>query len=307
MDATAPEWAPEHEVGPDLAARLVAERWPELRGVTMEPLGIGWDNTVFVAGGEWVFRFPRRSIAVPLIEREIAALPVLGPRLPLPIPVPEYVARGGSPDFPWPFWGARMVPGRELAEAGLGDGARERAAAGAGRFLRALHDPVLVPRVDLPSDPLRRGDAPYRAGLARTRLQALVEQGLWEADPAVWALLDAAPDAPPPGGTAVCHGDLHARHLMIGDDGVAAGVIDWGDACLADPAVDLSLAYGAFAGTARAVLLEAYGRPVPPERELAARVLAVFLCAALAQYAAAEGHRMLLAEALTGIGRAARG
>ncbi|XVQ08691.1 phosphotransferase [Spirillospora sp. CA-255316] len=214
MDATAPEWAPEHEVGPDLAARLVAERWPELRGVAMEPLGIGWDNTVFVAGGEWVFRFPRRSVAVPLIEREIAALPVLGPRLPLPIPVPEYVARGGSPDFPWPFWGARMVPGRELAEAGLGDGARERA---------------------------------------------------------------------------------------------AAGVIDWGDACLADPAVDLSLAYGAFAGTARAVLLEAYGRPVPPERELAARVLALFLCAALAQYAAAEGHRTLLAEALTGIGRAARG
>jgi hypothetical protein len=46
---------------------------------------------------------------------------------------------------------------------------------------------------------------------------------------------------------------------------------------------------------------------VPFERELAARVLVLFLCSALAQYAAAEGHRALLAEALTGIGRAALG
>ena len=306
MDATGPEWAAEHEVDAELAARLVAERWPRFRGTVMEPLGVGWDNTVFVADGEWVFRFPRRAMAVPLAGREIAALPVLGPRLPLPVPVPEYVARDGGPDYPWPFWGAQMVPGRELAETGLPDEERERAAVGAGRFLRTLHDPALVAEVELPRDPLRRGDPSYRADLARTRLEALAGEGVWEPDPGVWALLDDAENASPPDGVAVCHGDLHVRHLMVGEDGAAAGVIDWGDTCLADPAIDLALAYAGFDGAARAALLKAYGRPVPPERELTARVLAVFVSAALAQYAAAEGPRALLTEALNGITRAAR-
>jgi aminoglycoside phosphotransferase (APT) family kinase protein len=40
----------------------------------------------------------------------------------------------------------------------------------------------------------------------------------------------------------LCHGDLHVRHLLVDGDGSAAGVIDWGDLCLADAAVDLSIA-----------------------------------------------------------------
>lgn len=311
MDAV-PQWAPEHEIDADTAARLVTERWPEFRGVALRKLDAGWDNTVFVADGEWAFRFPRRSIAVAAAEREIAVLPELAPELPLPIPVPRYVSRAGSADYPWPFWGGRLVPGRELAAAALPDAARERAASGVGAFLHALHDPELlrsgqVRRARLPHDPNRRGDPPHRAGLARTTLRTLAEQGIWEPDPAVWTLLAAARDAPSPDGLAVCHGDLHPRHLLVGEDGAATGVIDWGDVCLADPAIDLSLAYSAFAGVPRAALLESYGRPVPPDRELAARVLAVFLCSALAEYAAAEGRHALLAEALAGIGRAVRG
>ncbi|MFB4319298.1 phosphotransferase [Actinomadura sp. 21ATH] len=307
MDATAPQWAPEHEVGPELARRLAAGRWPEFRDVPMEPLAAGWDNTVFTAGGTWVFRFPRRSIAVPLAAREIAALPVLAPRLPLPVPVPEYVAEDGSPEYPWPFWGARLVPGRELAEAGLPEAGRERAAAGAGRFLRALHDPALLAEPELrglPRDPMRRGDAAFRAGRARAELDELARAGLWEPDPAAAALLERARGAPPLGAGAVCHGDLHARHLLVDGTGAASGVIDWGDLCAADPAIDLSLAYGGFSGTARAAFLEAYGGAPSPERELAARVLALFVSAVLARYAAAEGNAPLLAEALAGIGRA---
>ncbi|MEW2354742.1 phosphotransferase [Spirillospora sp. NPDC029432] len=307
MDATPPQWAPEHEVGPELARRLAAGRWPEFRDAPMEPLAAGWDNTVFTARGTWVFRFPRRSIAVPLAEREIAALPVLAPRLPLPVPVPEYVAEGGSPEYPWPFWGARLVPGRELAESGLPEAGRERAAAGAGRFLRALHDPALLAEPDLPAlprDPMRRGDAASRAGRARAELDELARAGLWEPDPAAAALLERAHGAPPLGATAVCHGDLHVRHLLVDGEGAAAGVIDWGDLCAADPAIDLSLAYGGFSGTSRAAFLAAYGRSPSPEQELAARVLALFVSAVLARYAAAEGNGPLLAESLAGIGRA---
>ena len=57
------------------------------------------------------------------------------------------------------------------------------------------------------------------------------------------------------------------------------------------------------AGPAREAFLAAYGT-VPPDRELAARVLAVSLCASLADYAAAEDRPVLLREALAGLARA---
>ncbi|MBE1535944.1 phosphotransferase [Actinomadura algeriensis] len=299
------EWAAEHEITADAAAELVGERFPELRGAPVEPLATGWDNTVFRVGGEWAFRFPRRKIAIPGVEREIATLAALAPRLPLPIPVPRYVGEPGG-GFPWPFWGARLVPGRELAEVRPSDGRRAAIGAALGAFLRALHDPALVRAAGagLPADPLRRGDPAYRAPKAAERLERLAALGLWEPDPSVRAFLgDALDEASPPAGEPVIvHGDLHVRHVLLGAGDEAAGVIDWGDVCLADPSVDLSLAYAAFAGDDRAAFLDAYG-PVPPDRERAARVLALFIAATLAEYAASDGSAALLAESLAGIGR----
>ncbi len=37
--------------------------------------------------------------------------------------------------------------------------------------------------------------------------------------------------------------------------GAPTGVIDWGDVCAGDPAIDLSIAFGALAGPARAIAL----------------------------------------------------
>jgi aminoglycoside phosphotransferase (APT) family kinase protein len=101
----------------------------------------------------------------------------------------------------------------------------------------------------------------------------------------------------------LAHGDLHVRHLLVDDTGSATGVIDWGDVCLGDPAVDLSLGYAAFTGPARAAFLSAYGG-VGADRELRARALAVRLSALLTAYAAAQGRPRLLAEARAGLRRA---
>jgi len=309
--ATGREWDAEQAVPASLAARLVGAQFPGLRGAPVELLATGWDNTVYLVGGQWVFRFPRREVALPGLQREVAALPRLAPLLPLPIPVPELI---GTPDgaYPWPFWGARPVPGTELAESGLRGAALVRAAAGVGAFLRALHEPGLAARagltgLGLPVDPMRRADPRSRMAPARERLGRLAGRNAWEPDPAIERLFAAAgrlgaPLDPP----VVTHGDLHARHLLVGPDGAAAGVIDWGDLCLADPAVDLSLAYGGFAGPARAALLAEYG-PVGAERELRARVLAVSLCAALAEYALSDNRERLLQESLAGLRRAVSG
>lgn len=140
--------------------------------------------------------------------------------------------------------------------------------------------------------------------MTRDNLKNLVVEGIWVGDPAVDALLaDAEQLDAPTDDPVLVHGDLHVRHLLVDNEGNATGVIDWGDVCLADPAVDLALAYSAFGGAARAALLAQYG-PVEPERELRARALAIRLSVILAGYAAADARPALLAESLAGLHRA---
>lgn len=306
---TGTQWAPEVSVPPGLAAELIGAQFPGLDTRQVTILETGWDNTACLVDGQWLFRFPRREIALPGVRREIAVLPRLAARLPLPIPVPEFVGQP-SPRYPWPFWGARLLPGHELAEAALADDERRGAATSVGQFLRALHEPSLVAIVDgddLPVDPMRRASPPTRAVRAREVLDRLVSRGVIPADRDLERLLDDAEQVAAgtgPGSLVVTHGDLHIRHLLVDDAGAATGVIDWGDLCLADPAVDPSIAYCGFAGRARADLLSAYGRPVGAERELAARVCAISVIASLAEYAADEGRSVLLGESVAGLRRA---
>ena len=304
---SAPRWAGERPCTRERATALVAAAFPALRGLPVVPLAQGWDNTVYVVGERWAFRFPRRAVALAGFRRELAVVPQLAPLVPLPVPVPELVAVDDHPADPWPFAGARLLPGQELAEAGLPDAARTAAARAVGGFLRVLHDGRTRAAVDveLPVDPMRRGEPRARMDDTREQLRRLVADGIWTGDPAIEALLRSAERLSTPAGAPVLvHGDLHVRHLLLDEEGSAAGVIDWGDLCLADPAVDLALAYTAFAGPVRVAFLRAYGE-VDAERELRARALGVRLSGFLAAYAAAVDRPALLAEALAGLRRAA--
>jgi aminoglycoside phosphotransferase (APT) family kinase protein len=80
-------------------------------------------------------------------------------------------------------------------------------------------------------------------------------------------------------------------------------VIDWGDLCRSDPAIDLPLLWAFVPVEGRAAFLDAYG-PVEEEQLLRARVLAFSVWAALAHYAHAENLASVEREALDGLGRA---
>ena len=73
---------------------------------------------------------------------------------------------------------------------------------------------------------------------------------------------------------------------------------------MSDPSVDLSLAWALFAREARAEFLSAYG-DIDRETRLRARILALFLCAALATSAFHQGQRGLLRAAVRGLETAA--
>ena len=153
-------WTAERTVDEPLVRRLLAQ-FPELRPPrSLRPLSEGWDYAIWAVDEAWAFRFPRRTMVVPGTEREIAALPRLAPLLPLPVPEPVFVG-GPTDDFPWPFFGSRLLPGRELGELSFDDTGREAVGVQLAGFLRALH--TVDVDVDLARREPPRGHARARA------------------------------------------------------------------------------------------------------------------------------------------------
>jgi aminoglycoside phosphotransferase (APT) family kinase protein len=302
------QWHAEETVDVERARMLIGAQFPELGDAPMELIGAGWDNTVMRVDDAWVFRFPRRAFAIPGVEREIEVLPRLAPNLPLPVPEPRWVGRPAH-GFPWPWFGAPYIAGTELAAAGLVDEARSDLAATLGMFLRRLHAPALHSRIGptLPTDPNRRADMAFRVEATRARVAGLAKDRIWQAPPEVNTLLSDAAGLPPSPYTTVLHGDLHARHLMVDEAGRATGVIDWGDVCVGDPAIDLAIAYAAFIGRARQALFEAYGTRVDGLTELRARVIGTFIAAALLDYAVDQDMDALRDDSVRSLERAISG
>lgn len=79
------------------------------------------------------------------------------------------------------------------------------------------------------------------------------------------------------------HGDLYARHLLVGEGCELRGVIDWGDVHAGETADDLSIAYSFLCGEARAEFFEAYGEVDRASRDRA-RLYALHCGGVLASY-----------------------
>jgi aminoglycoside phosphotransferase (APT) family kinase protein len=208
--------------------------------------------------------------------------------------VPLFVGRP-TDDFPWPFFGSELLPGRELAEAGLDEDGRLEVALGLAAFLRTLHD--LEMDEPLPLDANRRADMPHRVELTRRQLDEL-----GETSPAAERVLAEAKRLPPSERAVLVHGDLHVRQVLA-EGTRLTGVIDWVDVCRSEPAIDLSLLWSFVPPGGRRAFLDAYG-PLDEAQLLRARVIALSLCAALAGHARAEGLVQIEREALAGLRRA---
>ena len=279
-----PDWTAEARVDERLARKLVRTQFG--LGESVSLLSEGWDYVTYLVDETWVFRFPRRAVVVPGTERELRVLPRLS--LPVSIPTPVHVGRQ-TEEYPWPFYGARFIPGREAV--GLSDEERVGLARPLARALAALHRATID---DLPFDPIGRAD--MRVRVPRTR-EALDAVGLHCDE-----ILERAEALPPAQPAAVCHGDLHFRQLLV-ERGELTGIIDWVDVCRSDPGVDLQLYWSFLPPAGRDAFLDEYGE-VSEDSLLRARVLALFLNAILARYGRAEGLQRVEAEAVASLDRA---
>ncbi|MFC7326484.1 phosphotransferase family protein [Marinactinospora rubrisoli] len=185
----------------------------------------GWDSTATLVDGRWIERRPRRAEVGERLRMETRLMPWLAARLPLRVPEPQVVRAE-----PLVVRHA-LVPG-EPTERPTAAHARELAA-----FLRALHatDAAAAVGHGLPDARATVLDRLETADRFRASVLPLLPADRRQV---ARALLGAIPLCPT---DTVVHGDLGPEHLLS-DSGGLTGVIDFSDAHVGDPAIDLAWA-----------------------------------------------------------------
>ena len=238
-------WRSDRPLDAERVARVVAAQFPDLAPARAEFLDEGWDSDAYAVNGTWVFRFPKRADIQASHDVERALLPHLGPRLPIQVPDPT---KFGQPceEFPYRFVGHRCIEGVPASRFPV-DRVDQRTCAGQlGPFLSRLHSfpAEEAARLGVPAPPLA-----MRLAAPRERLRALWPQivpGL-DADLARRGAAFLEEPAVPlyAGPLRLCNTDLRDGHVLLAEDGSRiVGIIDWGDACLFDPAVDFAGIWG---------------------------------------------------------------
>lgn len=222
----------------DLVRDLLQEQHPDLAGLTIREVAGGWGNQMWRLGDELAVRMQRMDPDPELQFKERRWLPVLAPRLPLPVPTP---VRFGEPSerFPKHWTVMTWVPGEPLDHATISRGAH--AADTLAGFLRALHveapaeAPIATDRGAHPRD-CTGGFEDFFQAVALDDIAADIAADVR----AVWDDAVAAPTwAGPP---MWVHGDLHPANVVV-SDGTLSGIVDFGSLFAGDPAWDLAAAW----------------------------------------------------------------
>jgi aminoglycoside phosphotransferase (APT) family kinase protein len=179
------------------------------------------------------------------VERSLHGMLLAHPE----IPAPALVADGDLFDegWPWPYVVTARLAGTAWCDAGLRPPEREILARRLGSVVRRVHE--LPP----PS-----GSVWERDWLAEFRAGCVDRHRGWGILPA--HLIDQIDRflVQPSTDRRLVHADLHADHLFV-DRARLVGIIDWGDALVADPYYELpALHLHTFGGNKR--LLEAFLR-----------------------------------------------
>ncbi len=214
-------------------------------------LAEGWDSLVCLANDRFIFRFPKRAEVAERLALETRLLPELASLLPLPIPQFTFISRPKSKRFPYLFVGYERLPGITQADWPEEMAGEDWWKAALGEFLTALHAFPLDRAARLGAgfmnftgttgphaswresvedfySQVRRKVAPLLPGERQDAVAAYFEDFL-DTD----RFFDFKP--------VLLHADLAEDHVLL--DPVrrrVTGIIDFGDACLGDPAYDVS-------------------------------------------------------------------
>ena len=208
---------------------LVARLFPELDVGAFEPVAGGWTCDTYRASG-WIVQLPRTADAEQALRRQIEVLPELAGEVSAPVPAPELFS------FDPVCMGYREIAGERCELAPASGVWPERL----GRFLYDLHlvPPEFLGMRAAPLDGVRddrraewgrlRELASEHMTAELVRTASLAIEGIFD-DDGSWRF------AP-----CVTHGDLAPEHVLTTATGDLAGVIDWEEVAIGDPAADFA-------------------------------------------------------------------
>jgi GTPase len=218
----------------------------------------------------WVLRTPRRPEVVESAQVEGRVLRLVGPRLPVPVPdwrvhAIDLIAYPRLPGKPAVALDAAGAPAWSIdpqaPPAALLDALARAMAALQAVPLEAVRNAGVRVK-DLAEV---RGE--YRQAMEETRAALQPPEPLWER----WQRWLASEEGWPPH-LALVHGDLHPGHWLLarerseGGEGSErgevslVGILDWTEAVVTDPSVDLAMMFGSFGPAVFARLLERFER-----------------------------------------------
>ncbi len=290
-------WDPEVEMSENLARYLIETQFPELSPVEFEILDYGFDNTVIRVNRDWVFRFPRREIAVKLLETEGKLLPeVKKMGLPLDSPCPIYYGKPSS-RYKWPFLGYNFVKGviPSISKNTVREGNSARLLA---HFLKKLHsmDAEEVREMGVPYDELARLNVEKRIETMEKNIYQIKKLQLYPNPHNLVHYLNEVPTVALPSERTLVHGDLHFKNMVVNPQGILSGIIDWGDVHLGHRAIDLNSVYSFLSPLGRETFFREYGEVSSIELEYA-RFKAVYTNVILLLYGYYEQQEATIAEA----------
>lgn len=299
---SANQWDAEWNLSIELASTLISSQFPQLASKNVEKLGHGWDNTVFLVGSEYVFRFPRREVAATLIRKEGKILPMLKDAISIPYPIPLFYGEGVD-EYPTPFLGYPYLTGSN--PIGITNLQRRKSAIALAHFLKGLHtfdvetakeQGVQLDHRNLLDIASRKEKmlgfitdmAPHFTEEEYTEITTYLEQLKTEIVSPKFVLL---------------HGDLHFKNMLVDERGMITGIIDWGDISIGHPACDLNLVYSFLPPDAREEFFAVYG-DVDAETHELARLIAVYIPLMILMQAIDEKDDTIIKEAKASIKRA---
>jgi aminoglycoside phosphotransferase (APT) family kinase protein len=293
-------WAADIPITVTLVQDVLERQFPQLVPIQLRPLSEGWDNSLFLVNETYVFRFPRRKIAVDLIEMENRMLPPLSSHLPVPIPNPCFIGQP-TKEYPFPFSGYPKLTGTVPYMMHLTDEQRTQSAVRWAEFLRILHGIPTHQALEwgiARSDDMGRMDVDKRIPMFIAKVEEVHTQGLIDNPYALLHITESVPTTEyvKQQCSTVVHGDLNFRNFLVNDEGGLCGVIDWGDAHIGHPAVDLSVVYSFLPPSARPLFWKAYG-DVCPETRLLAKFRSLYTNIVILLHAHDIGDRQQLLEA----------
>ncbi len=192
----------------------------------MEVFDNGWDAQATLVDGRWVERTPRRIEVAERLRREAVLLPWLAPQVPLAVPQPVVLSEEPL----------RLRHPLIVGDPCSGDNPSQAAALGG--FLAALHALSVEDALGLGVPDAQTSYDESRPTWARFRREVvpMLEPALRSAGNGLLDRIVAPPLRP-----RLVHGDLGPAHVRVSGHEVT-GIIDWSDACVGDPALDLAWA-----------------------------------------------------------------